>query len=193
MPRSIEVTIGVVGRAHGIRGDVMIDLRTDEPERRFATGAVVRVEGSRRTLTVTKSAWHGGRLMVHFQGMDDRNAAEAARGTVLVCDVDPAELPEEDDEYYDRQLVGLQAVLADGTVVGEVSQVVHLPAQDLLVIDVDGEERMVPFVTELVPRVDLAAGEVELVAQPGLLADEGDDDGDDEAKGHDEDAERGAP
>lgn len=171
MSELIEVNIGVIGRAHGIRGDVMVELRTDEPERRFVVGEAVRIEGTKRTLKITKAVWHGGRLMVHFEGVDDRNAAEAARGTVLVCDVDPAELPEEEDEYYDRQLVGLTAVLADGSRVGEVTQVIHLPAQDMLAIDVDGVERLVPFVNELVPRVDLSTGEVELVALPGLLED----------------------
>lgn len=172
MSQLIEVNIGIIGRAHGIRGDVLIDLRTDEPERRFPVGGKVRIEDSRRTLTVTKVTWQGGRLRVHFEGIDDRNAAEAARGTVLVCDVDPAALPEEEDEYYDRQLVGLTAVLADGTPVGAVTQVIHLPSQDMLAIDVDGVERLVPFVSELVPRVDLAAGQVELVSLPGLLEDE---------------------
>lgn len=183
MSELIEVNIGVIGRAHGIRGDVMIDLRTDEPERRFTVGSQVRIEDTRRTLTITKAVWHGGRLMVHFQGIDDRNAAEAARGTVLVCDVDPAELPTDEDVYYDRQLVGLSAVLDDGTRVGEVTQVIHLPAQDMLAIDVDGVERLVPFVNELVPRVDLDAGEVELVWMPGLLEDEGADVADPQA-GH---------
>ena len=173
MSELIEVNIGVIGRAHGIRGDVMIDRRTDEPERRFVVGSAVRVDDGKRHLRITKAAWHGGRLMVHFEGLDDRTAAEAARGTVLVCDVDPAELPTDEDEYYDRQLVGLTAVLADGTRVGQVTQVIHLPAQDMLAIDVDGVERLVPFVNELVPRVDLATGEVELVSLPGLLEDEG--------------------
>ena len=98
-------------------------------------------------------------------------------------DVDPDELPEEDDEYYDRQLVGLEAVLADGTVVGLVSQVVHMPAQDVLAIATTSGERLVPFVSELVPSVDLAAGRVELVDLPGLLDDDGADGLDSQATG----------
>ena len=93
-----------------------------------------------------------------FAELPDRTAVEQARGSVLVMDVDPDELPEEDDEYYDRQLVGLEAVLADGTVVGLVSQVMHMPAQDVLAIATTSGERLVPFVSELVPSVVLAAG-----------------------------------
>ncbi|MCT1460293.1 ribosome maturation factor RimM [Aestuariimicrobium sp. p3-SID1156] len=172
MGDTVEVIVGSIGKAHGVRGDVVVDVRTDEPERRFAVGSVLRVEGTRRELTVARLAWHSGRLLVHFEGLDDRNAAESARGQVLVVDVPVDEVPEEEDEYYDRQLVGLTAVLADGTRVGTVTEVVHLPEQDLLAIDVDGEERLVPFVRALVPRVSLSEKLVELADVPGLLADE---------------------
>lgn len=170
---TVEVVVGRIGRAHGIRGDVTMDVRTDEPDRRFQPGQVLRVEGSRRTLRVEGARWHSGRLLVKFAELADRTAVEQARGAVLLADVDLAELPEDDDEYYDRQLVGLKAVLADGSQVGTVADVVHMPAQDLLAIRGEAGERLVPFVTELVPRVDLAAGTVELVDLPGLLDDEG--------------------
>ncbi|GAA1397013.1 ribosome maturation factor RimM [Luteococcus peritonei] len=180
---TVEVVVGRIGRAHGIKGDVAVDLHTDEPERRFEPGAVLRVEGTRRELTVASARWHSGRLLVKFEQLADRTAVEQARGSVLVVDVDPDELPEEEDEYYDRQLVGLEAVLPDGTVVGRVSQVVHMPAQDLLAITTETGERLVPFVTELVPSVDLAAGRVELTDLPGLLDDEGADVVDPQATG----------
>ncbi|MGO4958041.1 ribosome maturation factor RimM [Luteococcus sp. Sow4_B9] len=172
MSASVEVVVGVIGRAHGIRGDVAIDLRTDEPERRFEPGSVLRVEGSRRQLTIEQARWHSGRLLVHFRELADRTAVEEARGLVLVVDVDPDELPEEEDEYYDRQLVGLEARRADGSVAGQVVEVVHLPAQDLLTIRTQRGDRLVPFVSELVPEVDLAAGTVLLADVPGLLEDE---------------------
>lgn len=180
---TVEVVVGRIGRAHGIRGDVAVDLHTDEPERRFEPGQVLRIEGSSRTLQVDSARWHSGRLLVRFAELPDRTAVEQARGSVLVMDVDPDELPEEDDEYYDRQLVGLEAVLADGTVVGLVSQVVHMPAQDVLAIATTSGERLVPFVSELVPSVDLAAGRVELVDLPGLLDDDGADGLDPQATG----------
>ena len=172
MKEQVEVVVGAIGKAHGIRGDVIIDVRTDEPERRFVDGADLRVEGSSRTLTLSRSSWHSGKLLAHFDQIADRNAAEAARGWVLVCDVDVNEMPSDEDEYYDRQLVGLRAVDRSGGQIGLVSQVIHLPGQDLLAIDVDGVERLVPFVAELVPAVDLAAGTVTIDQRPGLLDDD---------------------
>ncbi|WP_420175594.1 ribosome maturation factor RimM [Luteococcus sp. OSA5] len=169
MTAPVEVVVGTIGRAHGIKGDVAIELRTDEPERRFAPGAVLRVEGTRKQLTVETARWHSGRMLVHFAELADRTAVEQARGQVLVVDVDPLELPEEDDEYYDRQLVGLTALRADGSEAGPVVEVVHLPVQDLLAIRTAQGDRLVPFVTELVPAVDLTAGTVQLADVPGLL------------------------
>lgn len=173
MSELVEVIVGTIGRAHGIRGDVSIEVRTDEPERRFAVGQSVRVEGHERTLEVKRTAWHSGRLLVHFKGIDDRTAAEGLRGLVLVVEVPSDELPEAEDEYWDRQLVGLHARTRDGREVGVVTQVVHLPEQDLLAIDVDGTERLIPFVNELVPQVDLRTGTLVVVDRPGLLSDEG--------------------
>lgn len=173
MSQQVEVVVGSIGRAHGIKGDVAIELRTDEPERRFEPGSHLRIEGTRRELTVTDARWHSGRLLVHFAELADRTAVEKARGSVLVVDVDPDELPEEEDEYYDRQLVGLMALRADGSELGRVTQVVHMPAQDVLAIATGAGERLVPFVSELVPSVDLAAGTVQLAEVPGLLDDEG--------------------
>ena len=175
MTQSIEVVVGVIGRAHGIRGDVAVDVRTDEPDLRFADGAVLRAEDGRRAFTVDSSRDHSGRLLVRFAELADRTAAEAVRGTVLVVDVDPAEQPEDEDEYYDRQLVGLTAVAADGTRVGPVISVLHLPLQDTLEIKTATGPRLVPFVTAVVPTVDLAAGELHLADLPGLLTEQEDD------------------
>ena len=175
MADTIEVVVGQIGRAHGIRGDVTIDVRTDEPERRFAVGAVLRAEEGPRRFTVTAARDHSGRLLVHFAELADRTVAEAARGTVLVTDVDPAELPEDEDEYYDRQLVGLRVRAADGSEVGTVASVLHLTLQDTLEITTPAGPRLVPFVSAVVPTVDLAAGELHLADLPGLLQDEDED------------------
>jgi len=169
MAKTVEVVVGIIGRAHGIRGDVTIDVRTDEPERRFAVGETLRSEDGRRTFTVTASRDHSGRLLVHFAQLLDRTLAEAARGTVLVADVDPDERPEDDEEFYDRQLIGLEVLAADGSRVGTVTDVLHLPLQDTLEVETDDGTRLVPFVTEIVPRVDLAAGALHLADVPGLL------------------------
>lgn len=167
----IEVVVGVIGRPHGITGDVVVDVRTDEPERRFAPDAVLRGEADGKTYTVVRAVWHGQRLIVRFAELPDRTAVEQARGTVLLARVPADAVPDDPEEYYDHQLVGLR-VVSGGAPVGAVSALLHLDAQDLLVVDTDRGERLVPFVSALVPRVDLTEGLVEVVDLPGLLRDE---------------------
>jgi 16S rRNA processing protein RimM len=122
------------------------------------------------TLTVATSKWHSGRFVVHFAGVDDRNAAEALRGQTLTIDVDPAELPEDPDEYYDHQLVGLNVSLEDGSVIGVIGEVIHLPSQDLLSVKREGDtEVLIPFVMEFVPEIDLETKTVTITPPPGLL------------------------
>ena len=171
MSETTTVVIGRIGKPHGIHGEVTVELRTDEPERRFAPGERLVVEGSGRTLVVAAHRWHQGRLLVRFEGLADRNDAEGARGSMLTAIVDPDELPEEEDSYYDRQLVGLRVLTADGAEAGEVTYVAHLPAQDLLEIRTPDGDRLVPFVAALVPTVDLDAGTVTLADIDGLLDD----------------------
>ncbi|MEA5154630.1 ribosome maturation factor RimM [Raineyella sp.] len=171
MSDSTTVVVGRIGKPHGIRGEVTVELRTDEPERRFAVGERLVVEGTGRTLTVTATHWHQSRLLVLFEELPDRTAVEAARGWMLTAEVDQAELPAEKDSYYDRQLIGLTALTAAGERAGTVEFVVHLPAQDLLEISTPAGTRLVPFVAALVPAVDLAAGTLTLADVPGLLTD----------------------
>ncbi len=167
------LVVGRVGRAHGLKGEVLIDVRTDEPEDRLAPGRVLVTDPAVvGPLTIAAGRVHSGRLLVRFEGVEDRTGAEGLRGTLLLVDVDPEDLPAEDDEWYDHQLVGLGVVLADRTPVGEVREVLHLPGHDVLaVVRPDGSEVLVPFVNEIVPEVDLAASRVVLTPPPGLLED----------------------
>lgn len=168
-----EVVVGRIGKAHGIKGEVSVEPRTDEPDRRFALGATLaaaRPNGSdRQTLTIKAARWHQDRLLVTFEQIPDRNAAEAARGLVLSVTVDPTELPEDPEEFYDHQLVGLRAFTTEGDEVGEVTEVIHAGGQDLLAIRAESGEVLVPFVQALVPVVDVAAGRIEIADRPGLL------------------------
>jgi 16S rRNA processing protein RimM len=163
---SMQVVIGRIGRAHGIRGELNVDIRTDEPERRFAPGSSVVCGNC--TLTVKTARHHGGRLVVAFEEIADRTAAEKIHGTILEAVIDPDELPDDPDEFYDHQLVGLQ-VRVDDVAVGTVTGLVHLPHQDTLTVDIDGREVFIPFVTELVPVVDVAGGFVTVRDVEGLL------------------------
>ncbi|UYM04407.1 ribosome maturation factor RimM [Solicola gregarius] len=166
----MDVVIGRIGRAHGVRGEVSVDVRTDEPERRFVVGASLTAEPSDRTLVVRTVRSHQGRLLVCFDGVGDRTAAEALRGAMLSVEVDPADVPDDPEEFYDHQLVGLAVRTVGGSDVGAVAQVVHLPAQDALEIrTTDGREVLVPFVEALVPTVDVTDGIVVVDDVRGLL------------------------
>lgn len=173
------VTVGRIGRAHGIRGEVSVDVRTDSPDERFAEGMVLPTEPAAvGPLTVRRVRWHSGRLLVTFDGLADRTAAEALRGTYLLAEIADDESPDDPDEFYDHQLVGLRMVTVHGTEVGTVREVIHTPAQDLLAVERDGGgEALVPFVAEIVPEVDVAASRVLVDPPKGLLdlaqADEG--------------------
>ena len=174
----MDAIVGVIERPHGVRGEVAVELRTDEPERRFAPGQVLHQEGGTRRFTVRSVRDHSGRLLVRFAELVDRAGAEAVRGTLLVAAVQPDERPTEPGEFYDRQLIGLQATTPDGAEVGRVVSVLHLPAQDLLEIETAAGPRLVPFVGALVPGVDLEAGRLTVTDVAGLLADRDDADED---------------
>jgi 16S rRNA processing protein RimM len=166
----VRVVVGRIGRAHGVRGDVAVEVRTDDPEVRFALGAeLFTAQEGDQTLTVAHSRWHSGRLLVGFSGVPDRTAAEALRGQLLYrADEDRVAEP---DAWYDQELVGCIVHTAQGPV-GEVADVVHLPGQDLLSVRLDdGTTRLVPLVAELVPAIDTGARTVEVADRPGLLAD----------------------
>lgn len=170
-PSTVDVLVGRIGRPHGIRGELAVEPRTDEPDRRFLPGIRLREEGGRRTFTVADARWHSGRLLIRFEEIVDRTAAEQARGVLLLAAVPADEAPVADDEYWDRDLVGLTVLTAEGDAAGVVRRVQHGP-QDLLVIrTVGGEERLVPFVEQLVPTVDMAAGSLTLADVDGLLSD----------------------
>ena len=149
----------------------MIDPSTDNVEQRFAPGAVLQVSGvpARSTLTVSAARWHSGRLLVTVDEVTDRDTAEALRRGVLRAAASDADTAD-DDEFHDHQLEGLRAELADGSVVGTVTAVQHGAGGELLVVEPpDGGELLVPFVTAIVPTVDLAGGRVVLDPPEGLL------------------------
>jgi 16S rRNA processing protein RimM len=175
-----DVVVGRMGKAHGLHGEVSVELRTDEPERRFAEGAVLSTQtpsgaaphgpGRPATLTVRAARWHHTRLLVSFHEVADRSSAEALRGLVLLTTVDPSEVPDDPEEFYDHQLVGLRVETTGGDAVGTVAEVLHSAGQDLLAIrSTAGSEVLVPFVQALVPVVDVRGGRLVVEDRPGLL------------------------
>ena len=166
-----RLTVGRIGKPQGIRGEVTVEVRTDAPDVRFAVGAVLLTDPEERgPLTVEATRDQNGRLVIAFEGVPDRNAAEQLRNTMLL--VDAADVPPSDDpdEFHDTQLMGLSAELTDGTPLGEISDVLHLPHGDVIVVRrEEGAEVLVPFVKAIVPDVDVAGGRLVVDPPAGLL------------------------
>ncbi|SDX68395.1 16S rRNA processing protein RimM [Modestobacter sp. DSM 44400] len=175
-PEPIDtVVVGRIGRPHGVRGLATVEVRTDDPDLRFAPGEVLTTEPAERgPLTVLDKRWHSGTLLLQLAGPDgrvfgDRESVDTLRNTLLIVPV--AELPEleDPDSFYDHQLVGLRAQLSDGTPLGEVTTVRHEGTELLVVRRLDGRELLIPFVSAIVPAVDVAAGHLVVDPPEGLL------------------------
>ena len=158
----MRLLVGRIGRAHGILGEATIEVRTDEPDRRFAIGATVQTD-THGELTITSGRVHNGILLLGFNGITDRNGIEKLRNTMLYADVDINEENDDEDEYHVMQLIGCQAVLESGEAFGEVTDVINLPGQDLLAINTAQGEQLIPFVRQLVPTVDIANKKVVVI------------------------------
>jgi len=167
----VDLVVGRIGRPHGVRGEVTVEVRTDDPDARFSPGSSLRTDPETRgPLTVAGVRPRSGGLVVAFAGVESREAAEALRNTMLV--VDSGTLPpiEDADQWYDHQLVGLAAADPTGATLGTVADIVHAPGSDLLVVtDPDGGEHLVPFIREIVPTVDVAGGRVVVDPPEGLF------------------------
>lgn len=171
--RPQQLRVGRLTKAHGLKGALKVELYTDDPERRFAPGAEFSLQVPEsspwhgRTLVLRELRWYNNHPVGFFEGVDDRTGAESLVKAILWVE-QPADEEPEPDAWYDHQLVGL-TVLRDGDKVGEVAHVEHLPAQDLLVVRTGDREVMVPFVSAIVPEVDLEAGTVTVTPPAGLF------------------------
>jgi 16S rRNA processing protein RimM len=168
----MDLVVGRVVRAHGITGELVVDVRTDDPETRFARGTSLRARtkgGTERRFVVESSRPHGGRLLVRLDGVADRNGADALRGTLFL--VDSSDLPpiEDPDEFYDHQLEGLRVRTTAGVDVGTVAEVLHTAAGELLSVRTGDREVLVPFVGAIVASVSLAEQVIEIDPPEGLL------------------------
>ncbi|MFE6858898.1 ribosome maturation factor RimM [Nocardia sp. NPDC057668] len=175
----MELVVGRVAKSHGVRGELVVEVRTDEPDLRFAPGATLvgRLPRAKQTqqYVVESAREHSGRLLVRLEGLVQREAADALRGMLFV--IDSADLPpsQDPDEYYDHELEGLTVQLGDGTVVGTVKEVLHSAAGELLSITAAegfppvGREILVPFVNAIVPTVSIADSLIVIDPPQGLL------------------------
>jgi 16S rRNA processing protein RimM len=188
----MQLVVGRITRPHGVRGEVSVEVHTDEPARRFAVGSVLVTDPAEAgPLTVASVRWHTGRLLVGFDGITDRDQAESLRGIWLTLDSAQAGSSDDPDEFHDHELIGLTVVTVSGEPVGQVTDVRHF-GQDLLVIEPAGrgdtapasagpggqvrpgqpaqpDGLLVPFVAAIVPEVDVAAGRLVIDPPPGLL------------------------
>jgi 16S rRNA processing protein RimM len=169
----VELTIGRVVKAHGVTGELVVEIRTDDPETRFAPGRVLRAKGSdqrERNYAVAAVRPHGSRLLLRLDGVADRDAADALRGSLFV--VDSSALPpiDEPDTYYDHQLEGLLVRTTTGRDIGTVAEVLHTAAGELLAVKrAEAGELLVPFVNAIVTSVSLDSHIVEIDPPEGLL------------------------
>lgn len=169
----MQLVVGRVGRPHGLRGEVTVEVRTDDPDQRFAAGTVLATDpADRGPLTVSAARWHSGRLLVRFAGYGDRDAAQGLRDVVLCVDSSELAPLADPQEFYDHELIGLRVETSSGELVGTVTDVLH-HGQDLLVVGAAGQRRsdeiLIPFVAALVPEVDVGAGRLVIDPPPGLL------------------------
>jgi len=168
------LVVGQIGKPHGVRGESLVIVRTDEPEERFVPGAVFTTASGEASvpekLTLESLRWHQGRVIAQFEGVHDRSLAETLRGVLLQVDSAALAEPDDPDEFLDHQLVGLRVVSVDGTDLGVVARIDHAPASDLIVLDRSGGGMaLIPFVRQIVPTVDLAGGRVVVDLPEGLL------------------------
>ncbi|GAA1965080.1 ribosome maturation factor RimM [Microbacterium deminutum] len=174
-----QLRVGRLVKAHGLKGALKIELYTDDPDGRFVPGATftLQVPASSpwhgKPLTVREFRWMNSHPVAFFEGVDDRTAAEELVRAILWIDQDGESAPAEENAWYDHQLVGLD-VVRDGDVVGRVIRVDHFPAQDLLIVrpvagSATEHEILVPFVSAIVPEVDIGAGRVVVTPPAGLF------------------------
>ncbi|THE07110.1 ribosome maturation factor RimM [Microbacterium oleivorans] len=190
-----QLRVGRLVKAHGLKGALKLELFTDDPDGRFVPGAVFTLQVPEsspwhgKTVTVKEFKWMNSHPVVFLDGIDDRSGAESIVRAILWVDQDSTAPVVEDDAWYDHQLVGLD-VVREGAVIGRVSRIDHFPSQDLLSVQLTGDqdrEVLVPFVRAIVPEVDMAARRLVVTPPAGLFEDLPSDD-DSPAESGDEDS-----
>ena len=171
----MELLIGKVIKSHGVKGEVAVEVTTDDPEIRYAVGEVLhgKQAGKEQELTIRSVRPHQKRLLVTFEEIPDRTAADSLRGMQFFAE--PLERADDadEDEFYDHELIGLKVFLDEKTdgaePIGEVTGITHTPARQILEVDVDGKQVLIPFVIDFIPEVDLEGGYLVATPPEGLL------------------------
>lgn len=164
------LVVGRIGRAHGVLGEATIEIRTDLPEERFLVGNRLETDPAiNGPLTIESARDHNGILLLKFLEIKDRTSIERVRDTLLLAEVDMTEEAQYEDEYHVQQLIGCEVVLQNGEKIGQLTDILNLPGQDLLAISGAHGEILIPFIAEFVPEVDLENRRVVVLPPVGLL------------------------
>jgi 16S rRNA processing protein RimM len=175
VPEPQQLIIGSIVRAHGVRGELVVYVTTDEPEDRYVAGSVLHTDPATAgplTIEAVRVYTAGGRpqMLITFDGVYDRDTAERLRGVKLLVDASDVKPSDDPDEFHDFELVGLSVTLENGENVGEIIRINHGPGADLLIVKrPDGRQTLIPFVKAIVPSVDVAGGRVVITPPEGLL------------------------
>ena len=162
----MQLVVGRIGRAHGVLGEATIEVRTDDPDLRFAVGEKLTLENG-NTLTISSNRWHNQILLLSFNGINDRNKIEELRNQLLYAEVDTK--ANQPGEYHFQQLIGCQVILADGSKLGEVKEIVQLPGQDLLSVESAKGEVLIPMVKQIIVSIDVDQKIIQINPPEGLL------------------------
>ena len=169
----MDLVVGRLGRPHGVHGEISVEVRTDEPEIRFAKGSKLSVKENNNQLTVLSSRWHQEKMLVKFEEITDRDLANEIKGKTLTIKIDPNSIETKKDQYYEFQLAGLKVIDKNDKTLGQIKEVITNLAQDLLVVEtVDKREVLVPFVKQIVTNVDLDKKQVIMDPPTGLFDEE---------------------
>jgi 16S rRNA processing protein RimM len=162
----LQLVVGRIGRAHGVLGEATIDVQTDDPDLRFKVGSKLTLD-SGQELTIKSSRWHNQILLLGFEGVNDRNQIEALRDQLISSQVDLSALAP--GEYHYQQLIGCQVYLQNNELIGQVSEVVKLPGQDLLSVDKNGSQVLIPMVKQIIISIDVLEKKIVVNPPEGLL------------------------
>ena len=162
----MQLVVGRIGRAHGVLGEATIDVQTDDPDLRFKVGRKLTLD-SGQELTIKSSRWHNQILLLGFEGVNDRNQIESLRDQLISSQVDLSALAP--GEYHYQQLIGCQVYLQNNELVGQVSEVVKLPGQDLLSVDKNGSQVLIPMVKQIIISIDVLEKKIVVNPPEGLL------------------------
>ncbi len=162
----MQLVVGRIGRAHGVLGEATIEVRTDDPEQRFTVGGKLTTN-SGQELTIKSARWHNQILLLSFEGINNRDQIESLKDELISSEVDFSNLAP--GEYHYQQLLGAKVFLQTGELVGNVTEIVALPGQDLLAVDHLGREVLIPMVKAIITNIDIANKKIEINPPEGLL------------------------